>query len=39
VTDFQPVRSWKPILQYIPARPDSVTRTEPDSTQGRGPGR
>lgn len=42
VTDFQSVRSWKPILQYIPARPGSVSRAEPDSTQGRasdGPGR
>jgi defect-in-organelle-trafficking protein DotC len=31
VTDFQPVRTWKPILQYIPAQAGSAgdTRSEP----------
>ncbi len=27
VTDFQPVGNWKPILQYIPASPDTAPTT------------
>jgi defect-in-organelle-trafficking protein DotC len=35
VTDFQPVRSWKPILQYIPARPGEAVGGEPGSAPAR----